>query len=140
MTYDASNRKDIRRAEKEARANELARVDYLKAAMSVPQGRHWFYDLLEACHLFADPFTGVALTEAYLKGERNVGLRIFADIITHCPDDYISMMKEANARRITAYVRDSSAAEQSGSSNLGRDAEGSDLDDTDATDTGDSTQ
>lgn len=128
--YDASNRKDIRRAEKDARLAERERLDYLKAAMSVPQGRAWFHDLLEFCHLFNDPFTGDALAEAYRKGERNVGLRLFSDIIAHCPDYYIQMMKEANARNIersARHARDdaNSASELAGSSDDGWDTEGS---------------
>jgi hypothetical protein len=125
MTYDASNRKDIRRAEKESRLAEVQRLDYLRAAMSVTQGRAWFHDLLEACHLFADPFTGDALLEAYSKGERNVGLRIFADLVAHCPDDYITMMKEANARRTLADTRARTAAELPGEPEPGWDDTGS---------------
>ncbi len=52
MTYDASNRKDIRRAEKEARAQEVERINYLCAAMTTRQGRHWFHDLLWFCGFF----------------------------------------------------------------------------------------
>jgi hypothetical protein len=127
MTYDASNRKDIRRAEKDAKAAEIQRLDYLKAAMSMPQGRAWFYTLLESCHLFADPFTGDPLREAYLKGERNVGLALFADIIAHCPDDYIKMVKEANGRRIERDIdnaRNNSSTERPSSPDPGRDFEG----------------
>lgn len=96
--YDASNRKDIRKAEKEALRDEHERVEWLRQALSSVGGRSWFHNLLEACHLFSDPFTGQALTEAYLKGERNVGLRIFADIVNNCPDQYLLMMRESNAR------------------------------------------
>jgi len=135
--YDASNRKDIRRAEKEARAAEIARIDYLKAAMSVPQGRHWFHDLLERCHIFADPFSGSALLEAYSKGERNIGLFIYGDIVNNCPDDFVQMIKEANARRITddaRNARDTAAAEHTGGADPGRDAEEYDLDNADTGD------
>ena len=85
MPYNASSRKDIRRAEKEAVIDETMRIDFLRAAMSTTQGRAFFHDFLEFCHLFADPFTGDALIEAYRKGERNVGLRTFADLLAHCP-------------------------------------------------------
>jgi hypothetical protein len=130
--YDASNRKDIRRAEKEALAAEVSRLDYLKAAMTVPQARRWFYELLELCHVFNDPFTGDPLREAYSKGERNVGLFIYSDLVAHCPDDFITMMKEANGRRTERSVRDSiahpdpdaTAPERSGSQTTGWDAEG----------------
>ena len=133
MPYDASNRKDIRRAEKDAKADEIARIDFLRAAMSTIQGRAWFYNLLEFCHLFTDPFSGQALLEAYSKGERNVGLRIFADLLAHCPDYYIQMVKDANDRRISRDNRrpdadpvddSTSLAEQSSGSDSGWDAEG----------------
>lgn len=124
--YDASNRKDIRRAEKDARQAEIARLDYLKAAMSTWQGRAWFFDFLEFCHCFSDPFTGDALREAYQKGERNVGLRLFSDIIAHCPDDYVLMVKEENGRRIERDIiaNRAAAAERAGSSDSGWDVEG----------------
>ena len=48
------------------------------------------------CHIFADPFTGDALVEAYSKGERNVGLKVYNDIVSNCPNYFIEMMKEAN--------------------------------------------
>lgn len=99
MTYDASNRKDVRRAEKAADIAERNRINYLIAAMGTLQGRVWFHDLLTACHIFADPFTGDALREAHSKGERNVGLRIYTEIVTHCPDHFVTMMKEATIHK-----------------------------------------
>lgn len=123
--YNASNRKDIRAAEKEAHDREVAKLDYLKAAMSVPQGRQWFHDFLEACHIFSDPFTGDPLREAYSKGERNVGLLIYSEIVTHCPDDFILMMKEAHGRRLAAdTLRNRTARERPDSEVAGWDDSG----------------
>ena len=134
--YDASNRKDIRRAEREARLEEVRALDYLKAAMSVAQGRAWFYELLESCHCFNEVPNWEPYQEMYYKGMRNVGLRIFAQITAHCPDDYITMMKEANGRDIERTLRNDAArnadafdpdnhtAERSGSPDTGWDAEG----------------
>lgn len=131
MPYDASNRKDIRRAEKDAKLDETLRIDFLRAAMSTSQGRAYFYSELEFCHLFADPFTGSALLEAYRKGERNVGLRTFADLLAHCPDYYIQMVKEANDRRTARDSRpstdsdpDPAASERSSIADGGWDPEG----------------
>lgn len=99
MTYDASSRKDIRAAEKLATHAESQRITFLCAAMDTIPGRAWFYNLLSSCHIFADPFTGIALAEAYSKGERNVGLGIYADIVQYCPDQFVQMIKEANHAR-----------------------------------------
>ena len=93
---NASERKDIRRYEKQAKLRETNRVNFIVAAMSTPAGRVWFHDFLSACHIFADPFTGDALVEAYSKGERNVGLKVYNDIVSNCPNYFIEMMKEAN--------------------------------------------
>ena len=93
---NASERKDIRRYEKAAKLRETNRINFIVAAMSTPAGRVWFHDFLSACHIFADPFTGDALVEAYSKGERNVGLKVYNDIVTNCPNYFIEMMKEAD--------------------------------------------
>jgi len=93
---NASERKDIRRYEKQAKLRETNRINFIVAAMSTPAGRIWFHDFLSACHIFADPFTGDALVEAYSKGERNVGLKVYNDIVQNCPNYFIEMMKEAN--------------------------------------------
>jgi hypothetical protein len=111
--YNASDRKQIRAAEKAAQRADFAKIEFLKSCLSQSGGRQWFWDLLEACHMWADPFTGNPYQEAFLKGERNVGLRIFADIAQHCPDQYISMMREANDRRATL---DASISRSSGDS------------------------
>ncbi len=104
---NASERKDIRRYEKAAKIAEQDRINFIVAAMSTSAGRTYFRDLLASCHIFADPFTGDALLEAYSKGERNIGLKIYNDIVTNCPDDFVLMMKEANIAEQVNERRDS---------------------------------
>ena len=97
---NASERKDIRRQEKAAKIRETQRIDFIIGAMSTRQGRIWFHDFLAVCHIFADPFTGDALLEAYSKGERNIGLSVYRDIVANCPDLFVIMMQEANEQEI----------------------------------------
>lgn len=103
---NASERKDIRRAEKFAAEQDRKRIAFIVAAMDTVQGRAWFCDFLACCHVFADPFSGDALLEAYSKGERNIGLRVYLDIVTHCPDQFVVMMKEAQIQEIVNDRRD----------------------------------
>jgi len=110
MNYNATNRKDIRRAEKAADVENQRRVNFIVAAMSTSEGRIWFHDLLSRCHIFADPFSGVALLEAYSKGERNIGLQIYSDIVSNCPDYFVTMMKEATLRELTNASRESTSS------------------------------
>lgn len=138
MTYSAGSRKDIRRAEKIAKVDERARIDFVVAAMSTLQGRSWFYDILAICHIFADPFTGDPHLDNFNKGQRNIGLMLYNDIVTHCPDSFVQMMREAKIKEATNAIRhnndrastddndnNDSGPEYAGSPYDGWDAEGS---------------
>ena len=100
MNYNASDRRAIKRAQKTSAANAQERIDFIVAAMGTKQGRAWFFDLIASCHVFADPFSGDALLEAYSKGERNVGLKVYVDIVSNCPDHFITMMGESKIKEI----------------------------------------
>lgn len=129
--YDASNRKDVRKAEKAARLAVRDDRDAIVKIMSDTFGRAWMWRKLEAARIFTDPFTGDALVEAYNKGYRNFGSILLADVMLHCPDQYLQMTREANVRRInndydSNASGDAAGSEQSGSADTGRDVEGSD--------------
>jgi hypothetical protein len=109
MTYDATNRKDIRRAQKAADELERTRVEFLSAAMRTKQGRAWFYHFLADCHAFNNAPTFESNRDYFQFGERNVGLRIFNEILTHFPDSIILMQKEENERVYLSTVRDANA-------------------------------
>jgi hypothetical protein len=98
---NAAERKDIRRAEKLSAEIERSRIEFVFAAMTTKQGRTYFHSLLSACSIFDGSFSGDALLEAFTKGQRNVGLMIYNDIVTHCPDNFVLMMKEASIQEIT---------------------------------------
>ena len=129
MTYNASDRKQVRAKEKEAKLDESNRLAYTRRIMSDQPGRKWMHDLLVRCHIFQTAFAaGQPDTTAFRLGEQNTGLQIFADVIAAAPSDYVLMMNEAsikdqvNDRR---YSDDRSASgEHSGSSDPGRDPEG----------------
>jgi hypothetical protein len=98
---NASERKDIRRLEKLSAENERARIEFVVAAMGTKQGRSWFLNLLSLCSIFDGTFTGDALLESFTKGQRNIGLMVYNDIVTHCPDDFVRMMKESAIQELT---------------------------------------
>lgn len=109
---DASNRKDVRAAEKAAKVTQAEQDYTLTNIMSTTAGRKWFHDLIASCRVFADPFSGDALVEAHSKGERNVGLRLFMDIMRACPDSYLLMMREENARQVIKEPTKPASAEE----------------------------
>lgn len=107
---NASERKDIRKAEKIAKEIDRKRVDFIVAAMSTTQGRAWFHDLLVRCAIFDGTYTGDSHLEAFTKGQRNIGLMIYNDIVANCPDYFVSMMKEANIQEIVYARRDANTS------------------------------
>jgi hypothetical protein len=128
LPYDASSRKDIRRLEKRAERAEQERINFVIGVMSIPQGRQWFYGILERCHLFEQSPTFNAKKDYFVLGERNIGLQIYADLIRHCAKDFVKMMGEANVRTnersaIDGDPNGSASGEHSGGAERGWNAE-----------------
>ena len=98
MTYDASDRKSIRKAEKASRLADRARQEVIINLMSTTFGRAWLWDLLSSCHVFGQTFSPDPLMTAFGEGRRSVGLALLADVMLTCPDQYITAAREANVR------------------------------------------
>ena len=128
MPYDASDRKQIRQAEKAAARTSQDRIEFLRTSLSTIQGRAWFYNFLDECHCFSQPPAFDPHRDYFALGERNVGLRIFAEIIAHCPDQYLTMMKESNARDQLAATRQLPGSQNPDGGNQGRESDSVDGD------------
>ena len=98
MPYDPTNRKDVKIAQKQAKVADQQRKEIVNGIMSVAPGRRWLCDLLEVCHIFSTSFSDVGLRMAFMEGQREVGIRLLMDIMSACPDQYITMMRERNER------------------------------------------
>lgn len=136
MTYDASNRKDIRRAEKESARAERNRGAVLREIASTTAGREYLWHQLEAAHIFTTPFSLDTNQTMFNLGEQNAGLRLLADITQFCPEEFITAMREANGRRTQSNnanataddTADTSAGEHGGGEEPRRELEGRQLD------------
>lgn len=95
MTYNAGERKDVRKAEKSADIAEAQRAAFIRQMMNEVNGRAYAYHNLARCHVFTTSFNTNALAMAFAEGERNSGLQLLNDILTYCPDQYVNMMREA---------------------------------------------
>src|SRR5262245_18510863 len=105
MPYDASNRRDIREAQKQAKVAEQQRREIITGIMSFEAGRRWMHDILAGCHVFSTSFSDAGLRMAFMEGQREVGLRLLMDIMGACPDQYITMMREQNERSSASDAR-----------------------------------
>jgi hypothetical protein len=96
---DLSNRKTIRRLEKEAAISGHNRIVYTRQIMREIAGREWMHDLLTRCNAFHTPFVGGQPDmTAFNCGGHNVGIQIFLDVVKYCPAEYILMMQEQAAK------------------------------------------
>jgi len=129
VTSDFSNRKDIRRAEKAAKLAEANRIAYIKRIMSDTAGREWLHAHLNSCYVFGEAFVRSAPdATAWNLGRQSVGKQLFADVITHCPTQYVMMMQESASKEIANDRHDderTSSGQPAGSPHPDRGVEGS---------------
>jgi len=97
--FDASNLQQVNDRKRDAgRRRKEARV-VVANLLSHPQGRNWMWDLLEGAHMFRPSFIpGDPHASAFAEGERNIGLKLLADIMIAAPDAFTLMLKENNKR------------------------------------------
>lgn len=130
MTYDGSNRKHIRQAEKAQAIADNERRLYVAHIMSTIAGRAWMHQFLSQCSIFSTPFVASAYdVTAFKCGAQNVGLQVFADVHLAAPREYVLMMSEASQKEVANERRYSdertAPGQPAGSSDTGRDVEGS---------------
>lgn len=81
------------RAARERAARIFADED-LVWLMNRREGRRFVWRLLQGCHLYDEHSAGSG-GAGFRAGERNVGLRLLADIVRLCPDLHARMAREA---------------------------------------------
>ena len=97
---DAEGNPRLRKAISDAKAR------FLKHIMSMVDGRTFIHDLLTGCLIFEPTvFSRDALGTAFNCGQHTVGQQLLTDLMACCPDEYVQMMREANARDIADDTR-----------------------------------
>jgi hypothetical protein len=91
---DESEVNKAREKEKFGRDAELADMQHVLNSI---QGRRLLWRYLETCGIYKSSFTGSSET-FYLEGQRNIGLKLLADITEASPESYMLMMKEQKQR------------------------------------------
>jgi hypothetical protein len=91
---EAGEKRRFRKLASLERQRKLRLDDFVRASMGLPQGREFFYWLLEMCQVGRNPFTANALTTSFQCGEMNVGQQIQAHIIEVAPADFLRMLQE----------------------------------------------
>ena len=98
--YDASNPKDVARAERIAKLKQDQIDVDLKEVLSTPTGRRCIMEILAKCGVFTLSFTGNSQT-FFKEGKRSIGTELLVDIDRADDDAWVTMQLEhrANAKR-----------------------------------------
>lgn len=94
-TFDASDLEQVDSKKDVASRRDKAFKDVVASILSTPSGRAWLWSVFQSCHMFQTSFSGDALRLAFAEGERNVGLRLLAQVMSANPDAWTLMMKES---------------------------------------------
>lgn len=75
---------------------EQREKDDIKFVMDSEQGRRVVWGLLEKGQVFGTCFNVDPNITAFNEGQRNLALVLFQRVMTHCPDQYLTMASEAS--------------------------------------------
>ncbi len=75
---------------------QLSNYNAFRSVMATTEGRQWVWWLLDRCGVFHTSFSADIPTSFYKEGSRSVGLMVIADINALCPEQFSTMIIEAN--------------------------------------------
>lgn len=99
--YDAGDPEHVQREKRRLGRLAKARKDFIaQQLMGTRAGRAYVWELLTFCHVFR---TSIVAGDPYgthvQEGERNVGLKLLADVNRDAPEAYRLMVEEAKENR-----------------------------------------
>jgi hypothetical protein len=93
MDEKLEKKRNKRLAERE-RNRQLQRDEFVKAALTTPEGREYFYWLLEITRAEGQPFSGNALGTSFNCGQLEVGRQIKYHLVTTNHEGYFNILRE----------------------------------------------
>jgi hypothetical protein len=97
--YDTSDKEEVNTRRKKASRTRADRLEFITAAMGLPEGRAWFYDHLMFCKAFETPYRSDPYDTAFALGHQNIGFKVLDDIQTAAPDKYLLMIQENKKKK-----------------------------------------
>ena len=94
--YDAGDPDQVNLARRKAGRVAKDKRDFIAKVMADKAGRAWMWELLTLCGVMRSSFiAGDPHATSFNEGQRNVGLRIMASIMSAAPEQYETMVKES---------------------------------------------
>lgn len=85
---------DAEAQELEAAIEAKQQAEDIQWLMSTQAGRRFAWRLMARTQVHCTPFTGIDAQTNFNCGERNVGLWFLDELLTHCPESYLALLKE----------------------------------------------
>lgn len=100
-SFDAGDKRAVNNARKKAARERAEELEFVKAILTVPQGRKWMYAILERCHCYHQSFQpGMKFQDvAFNEGQRSIGNKLLADAMESDEEHYLLMVREGNKRK-----------------------------------------
>ena len=96
--HDPHDPAQVKENQEKQKLLEIRKVEDMKWVLSTEQGRRVIWDLLSFCGIFRSSFTGNSTT-FFNEGGRNVGLRLYNQVLTADEIAYLKMRKEAQGEQ-----------------------------------------
>lgn len=91
---NAADAEQVKEAEKKVKWTRERELEDIRFILQTSQGRRFVWRYLTLCGVFETSFTGSSET-FFKEGQRNVGLKLLADINDAEAEAFVVMMREA---------------------------------------------
>jgi hypothetical protein len=94
LVKNAADANQVENAKQKERSRREQELNDVRWVLSDRRGRRWFWAKLNECGVFKTSFDGSSRTY-FNEGERNVGLKLLADVNDADPKAYVTMLLES---------------------------------------------
>lgn len=93
--FDASDPRQVNQRKRRAKTRQADEDEVIRGLLGSFKGRAWYWKQLSACHIFEASWRQDG-TDAMIfrEGERNIGLRLLAQLMRASPESYVLMTQE----------------------------------------------
>jgi hypothetical protein len=91
---NAADEEQVKGADKKTKSLREREIDDVRVLLALPAGRRFIWRYLTECHMFTTSFSSDAILMACAEGERNIGLKLHADILATDPESLVKMQLE----------------------------------------------
>ena len=94
MVKNAADPEQVKKAKQKQESLNDRRLNDVREVLNSRRGRRFMWELLDFCGVFKTSFADQHQI-FYNEGQRNVGLKLLADVNEAAPEAYLLMLREA---------------------------------------------